>query len=175
MRDGTIALRGDTITFRLERRLRHPVQDVWDAITDPGQREAWLGRWDVELVAGGKLVTYHGTGDVVEDTIVRIQPPVLLEHTFWGDVAPSSLVTWELIPDDGGCLLVLTHTFGRNETAVDGSRWGDEPNVSRNSAGWHRIADMLEAHLDGRPAPELSPEAFEQTRSRYAAAAGRLL
>jgi len=39
MRDGTIEQTDEQVTFRYERRLAHPVEVVWKALTDPAEME----------------------------------------------------------------------------------------------------------------------------------------
>src|SRR3954449_9332767 len=139
-RDGTVSETEDRITIRFERRYQHPVEKLWEAITDPAELERWLGKAEIDLVPDGRYVSYHGENDEirVEDRILRVEPPTLFEHTFWVDNAPNSVVRWELTPVDGGCLVVLTHTFGPDEV----------PDRDRNAEGWQRIVDELGTHLD---------------------------
>ncbi len=53
---GTIETRDDgSYVLRFERRLRHPVEKVWTALTDPARIEEWWARAAVlELVEGGR-------------------------------------------------------------------------------------------------------------------------
>ena len=53
--DGTLERRDGRYILRYERRLRHPLDRVWAAITEPEQIVAWLGEADLELVAGGAV------------------------------------------------------------------------------------------------------------------------
>jgi uncharacterized protein YndB with AHSA1/START domain len=158
-REGTVHRSEDAIALRYERRLAHPIDAVWRSITDPSELGSWLGRAEIELEPGGRYVSYHGPDEEmrVEDRVLRVEPPTLFEHTFWEENAPRSVVRWELTPTDDGTLLVLTHTFGEEEV----------PDRARNAAGWHRIADMLAAHLDGRPDPGRAPELREELEKRY--------
>jgi uncharacterized protein YndB with AHSA1/START domain len=171
--DGTIEQRDGKITCRYERHLRHPVEVLWQAITDPDEIERWTGsRPEIDLRPGGHYITRHGTGDEVVDRITRLEPPRLLEHTFWVHINPTALVAWELSPAAGGCRLVLTHTLDIEDvrTAARTMALGDDLTaiVSRNSAGWHRLLDKLTWTLDGRDVPwsERDQQALQE---RYAA------
>lgn len=173
MTDGSIEQRDGRVTFRYERRLRHPVDTVWRAITDPERIMRWTGsRPEIELRVGGAYVTYHGTGDRVVDRVVRLEPPRLFEHTFWVHVNPSALVTWELAPFEDGCRLTLTHSLDLADvrTAAATVAVGDDFRIilSRNGAGWHRLLDKLGADLDERDEPwsEADQRALQD---RYAA------
>ncbi|HZU74097.1 MAG TPA: SRPBCC domain-containing protein [Acidimicrobiales bacterium] len=145
---------GDRITLRYERTLAHPVEEVWRALTDPAAAASWFGgRVEIDLRVGGEYVTHHQTGDRVVDRIVRLDPPHLLEHTFWVHLNPDALVTYELEPAAGGCRLLLTHrlTVQDLERAAAAYSWTGDPmdQLPRTRAGWHRLLDRLEAALGG--------------------------
>jgi len=148
----TVQRSGDRIVLRYERVLRHPVEDVWAAITDPEQINAWWGtRPEIDLRVGGDYVSYHATGDRVVDRVVRLEPPRVLAHTFWQHVNPDALVTYELQPLDEGTLLVLTHEMTESDlrTAAESMHWdGDVYDLlSRTAAGWPRLLTALAAGL----------------------------
>jgi hypothetical protein len=53
---GTIETLDDgRYVLRYDRRLRHPVDKVWAALTDPARVEEWLARAEVELAEGGRV------------------------------------------------------------------------------------------------------------------------
>jgi uncharacterized protein YndB with AHSA1/START domain len=176
MNQGTIQHAGGRVTFRYERRLRHPVGVVWQAITDAEAVERWTGmRPELDLRPGGQYVTHHGNGDRVVDRVVRVEPPRLFEHTFWVHVNPTALVTWELHPIGPAgdeCLLVLTHSLAVDDVRQAAAKLGlgdDHTTIlARNGAGWHRLLDRLESRLDARTT-EWSPEAQRELQDRYAA------
>src|SRR5918994_1851965 len=110
--------------LRFERRLPHPREKVWDALTRPERIHEWFGQGDIdlELVEGGKFVIrttgppelvkaiideVGEEGLVQNNTVLRAEAPTLFEHTF-GD--PDSVVRWELTPVGDTTLLRLTHT-----------------------------------------------------------------
>jgi uncharacterized protein YndB with AHSA1/START domain len=73
---------------RFERRLPHPPEKVWRALTEPAELAAWFPAPEA--------------GEA-ERAIVEAVPPKRLICTL-GD----ETLTWELSPIPGGCLLVLT-------------------------------------------------------------------
>lgn len=173
MNQGTIHQADGRVTFRFARRLRHPVEAVWRAITDPREIERWTGmRPELDLRPGGEYVTHHGSGDRVVDRVVRVDPPHLFEHTFWVHVNPTALVTWELHPVADGCLLVLTHSLALDDVHMAAAKLGmgddDTTILARNGAGWHHLLDRLESRLDER-APDWSEESQRELQGRYAA------
>jgi uncharacterized protein YndB with AHSA1/START domain len=174
--DGVLDEVDGRTVLRFERRFAHPVERVWDALTRPERLAEWTGAGEVELelVEGGRFHTRTtGPPEVVEaiiaeageealvvrNTVLRVEPPRLFEHTFG---APDSVVRWELQPAGDGCLLRLTHTEPAGFPA------GDAP---RDLAGWHTLLEQLELTLDGRPF-QWSLRRWEQHRDRYAAGLG---
>jgi uncharacterized protein YndB with AHSA1/START domain len=155
MNEGTIDRRDGRVTFHYERRLRHPIEVVWQAITDPAEIEHWTdNRPEIDLRPNGEYVSYHRDGDRVVDRILRLEPPWLFEHTFWVHVNPSAVVTWELSSVDDGCQLVITHSLSLDDVrrAAETVARGDDLTfiLSRNGAGWHRLLDKLAQCLDGQ-------------------------
>ena len=98
--------------IRFERRLAHPVTEVWAAITEPARLAEWWLPFDADITVDlrpGGLMVMAATGDepvTMTCEILRVEPPVLLEHTH---VDPGSRVRWELEPDGDGCVLRLSH------------------------------------------------------------------
>jgi uncharacterized protein YndB with AHSA1/START domain len=173
-KDGTLEEIGGRQVLRFERRLPHPVERVWDALTRPEQLGQWVGEgeFDVELVEGGRIhmrttgppelvdaIVAEAGEDALEtdDTVLRVEPPRVYEHTFGGQ--PDSIVRWELHPDTDGCRLVLTHTM------PPGAPPAEAPHTL---AGWHALLERLGGVLDGRPGV-WSRREWEELRDRYAA------
>jgi uncharacterized protein YndB with AHSA1/START domain len=142
--DGTVERTTDGGIIRFERELAHPIRDVWDAITNPARLAQWWLPFDaditVDLRAGGQMVMV-GTGDepfTMTCTILRVEPPMLLEHTH---VDPGSHMRWELEPVETGCVLRLSHYVPDPNAAID----------SCFVVGLHTSLSRLEPCLDGRP------------------------
>ncbi|MEV4800092.1 SRPBCC domain-containing protein [Nonomuraea sp. NPDC049421] len=115
-------------TLRLQRRLPHPPEKVWAAVTRPEHMSAWF---PAEVTVDGDRIGY-GFGP--DGRITDNDPPRLFAHT-WGD----DHLRWELTPDGDGTLLTFTHTFT------------DHHGSASFAAGWHTCLTELHAHLDGRP------------------------
>jgi len=120
--DGTLERTADGGVIRFERHLPYPVRDVWEAITDPARLGDWWLPFDaditVDLREGGQMV-FASRGDdgmVMEFTILRIEPPMLLEHTH---ADPGSLLRWELEAVESGCVLRLSHFVPDPAVAID--------------------------------------------------------
>ena len=53
MSEGTIELTEELVRLRYERQLGHPVEVVWEVITEPDEIERWTGnRPEIELRVG---------------------------------------------------------------------------------------------------------------------------
>jgi uncharacterized protein YndB with AHSA1/START domain len=140
------------VVLRYERVLRHPIADVWRAITDPDEIDRWWGtKPEIDLRVGGEYVSHHATGDRVVDRIVRLEPPRLLEHTFWQHVNPDARVTYELSPVADGTRLVLTHALTEQDLriAAEALAWQGDPYdlLSRTAAGWPRLLSALDGSI----------------------------
>ena len=124
--------------LRYERRLRHPIEKVWAALTEPARIEEWWARAAVlELTEGGRArIEWLNSDAVAEGHITRLEPP----HTIEFDTDIHGSLLWELRPHDDGTHLTLTVV-------------NDIPEEYRTSvmAGWHVHIDFLEDALDGTP------------------------
>ncbi len=139
---------GAALTFR--RLLRHPIEEVWAAITDPKQIEVWsMAHVRREDVRGGRIEMEHPGGLVATGQVLEWNPPRVYEYEW--NLAPgprqpegeASVVRYELSPAPGGTLLVLTHrrlSRARAEIFV---------------RGLSALLARLAASLDGRPLPEV--------------------
>ncbi|GAA2440311.1 hypothetical protein GCM10010191_64960 [Actinomadura vinacea] len=140
--DGTATLRDGRALLRFERRLRHPAERVWRALTDPDEISAWLARAHLEPKVGGAFeLRWLNSGDeepaIARGTVTAFDPPRLLEL----DSDLHGRLRWELTPLPGpppGTLLVFTSDV---ETP--------EEFVPQTLAGWHIHLDYLEEALEG--------------------------
>ncbi|MDA0564541.1 SRPBCC family protein [Streptomonospora sp. S1-112] len=135
---GHLEQAGDRWRVRIVRRLAHPPEKVWRAITEPEHLAAWFpSRIDGERAAGAELRFVFEGEDGAEDEVMAgrmtaWEPPRLLELDWSGD-----LLRFELRPVGEGTELVFTQTFGELGRAA------------RDTTGWHVCLDVLAAHLDG--------------------------
>jgi uncharacterized protein YndB with AHSA1/START domain len=125
-----------------ERRLNHPVERVWAALTDPDEIEAWLARAQLEPREGGRVhlewlntdeegKRYEGAD--ATGTVAAIDPPRLLEL----DTDVHGRLKWELRADGDGTELTFTVVIAM-----------PDEHVASNQAGWHTHLDFLDEWLD---------------------------
>ena len=179
MTDGTIEQHDERVTFRYQRQLRHSIDKVWRAITDPDELAVWLGtRPELDLRVGGLYVMIHTTADGsaplrVEDKVVAVQPPRLFQHTFWLELNPSALVTWELTPtEDGGTRLDLTHELDLADMKSVAGQESIVTIMSRNASGWHVLLDRITEALTGNGQQDWPKAAQQVLQRRYATQLG---
>jgi len=134
---GTLSRQGDRWTLRFIRRLAHPREKVWRAVTEPGHLKAWYPQEIVgERQAGAPLRFVSPAGDGFDGQMLVFDPPLVMEFT-WG----PDLLRIELEADGAGTLLTLTDTFD------------DQGKAARDAAGWHECLDLLASDLDDTPRP----------------------
>ncbi len=136
---GAVGRLDDGRTFvRFERKLGHPIETVWRAITDPVQLASWFPGFQFESEQGARYEIRFG-GDCdgpphVEGTVVAYDPPNVLQ---------CGTIRWELEAVGSACLLVFSDVLqfqeGRSDAEVTNSVLG----------GWHRYLDLLAQSLDG--------------------------
>ena len=158
--DGVLERTDDGGVIRFERHLPYAIDDVWDAITAPERLAEWWLPFDaditVDLREGGDIVfTGRPDGDpVMVCTILRLEPPVLLEHTH---PAPGSILRWDLEAADTGCILRLSHTLPDVTEAIENCYL----------VGLQTSLARLAPCLAGRPEP-WDWDAFATARAHYA-------
>ena len=120
--------------LRFTRRLPHPPEKVWAAITEPGHLDAWFPTTiDGERRAGAPLrfEFRNGEGPGFDGRMIAFSPYHLIEFD-WG---PDRLRI-ELEPDGDGTVLTLIDTFPEYGKAA------------RDAAGWHVCLARLAGRLD---------------------------
>jgi uncharacterized protein YndB with AHSA1/START domain len=142
--DGTLELVGGDVAIRFTREYPNSIDDVWEALTDPGRIAQWWLPFDaeitIELVAGGDYIL-RGKGEgmpTLSWKVLRAEPPRLLQHTH---LDPGVVITWRLSEHHGGCALEFTQTVPDRHVAVD----------NNFIVGVHTSFDRLGALLRGTP------------------------
>lgn len=129
---------GEKWTLIVVRELRHSPEEVWQAITDPGQLREWAPfDADGSLGAAGTKVKLTTVGapslHITETTVTRADAPKVLEYN-WGGFD----MRWELERVAGGTRLTLWTNIDRRYIAM-------------GAAGWHICLDVLDRLLSGQP------------------------
>lgn len=122
---------GGRSVLRMQRRLAHPPERVWRALTEPGQLAAWFPCEAAPELRVGGVVRFGFGGD---GTVTDLDPPRLLAYTW-----DTDHLRWELHADGEGTLLRLVHTFD------------DRAGAASFATGWHTCLLGLDQLLAGRP------------------------
>jgi uncharacterized protein YndB with AHSA1/START domain len=142
--------------LRFTRRLAHPPEKVWRALTEPEHLRAWFpqrieGGWEpgatLEFVSEGQ--------GSFEGQVVAVDPPRTLEFT-WG----TDSLRFELEADGDGTVFTLIDTFD------------DLGKAARDAAGWHECLDDLETELAGRASATTRGEVWARVHPQYVDAFG---
>lgn len=128
-----------------------PAQQVWDALTEPGQLASWWGaddyrtfNWQVDLRPGGKWSSDHARHDgseagSVSGEYLEVEPPRLLVYTWRPsfDAFRETLVRVELSDTPSGTRVKIKHSG-----FAPGS-----PSALGHTEGWKRVLGWLAGHL----------------------------
>ena len=120
--------------------LPHAPAKVWRALTDPALVAQWLLKTDMPAEPG-QAFTFrtdpmpHWDG-IVNSQILELEPQKRLRYTWNVGSGPAGLdtvVTWTLVPRDGGTRLELEHSGFKPENgqAFGGAKLGWERNVGQ--------------------------------------------
>jgi uncharacterized protein YndB with AHSA1/START domain len=182
---GTVEKKDGKHVLRFERRLKHPIERVWAAITEPEQLAGWIGDAELDLTKGGKVTLRfkHRVSkaddenyDVIrpeefeqaedeydgfEAVVTAVDPPRLLEY----EAERFGLLRWELQADRAGCLLTFSQVLALPDDAM----------AAQVLAGWHSFLDLLEDALAGDPMTDWSRWSMDywaRLRDSYASRLG---
>ncbi|WHT16835.1 SRPBCC family protein [Crossiella sp. CA-258035] len=147
--------------LRFERRLRHPPEKVWRAVTDPAHLKHWFpAELQTEQRIGAPITFVFpgaeappGSGEILE-----FDPPRVFAFS-WKDAnsQDTTVLRFELVPADEGCLLTFTHALGGP---------GDLLATARHAAGWDGSLDVLEGVLAGHEVESTRKDWFRRAE-RY--------
>ena len=153
-RQGRVEQSGDDYVIHFERRLDHPIESVWLALTEPKAIEKWLAAVTTFELREGGTVELHWRNSESEEgmraTITELDPPRLLEWSGGPAGNPAANCRWELSPD--GDATVLTFTARTQKDEIDRKAADDPEHWSPPSmlSGWHFHLGYLADTLDGK-------------------------
>jgi uncharacterized protein YndB with AHSA1/START domain len=128
-----------------------PIEDVWDACTDPARLRRWYAPVEGDLRVGGTFTQ----GDFGSGTIVRCEAPRLLTVALGGgDPAPDEIELRLHAAEDGTTVLEFEHatTFDTHEI---GGQIFDA--VYCMGGGYGPRLVTLDRHLRGELADDVDP------------------
>ena len=151
---GLLEVEDGVAVVRFVRRLAHPPEKVWRALTEDEHLAAWFPTTIEGERAAGAELTFRHREVVLEPMtgeLLAFEPPSLLEMT-WGE----DRLRFELSPDRDGTRLALTATMAELGKAA------------RDGAGWHLCLDNLARALSGeRPADPSQGDDWREVNRDY--------
>ncbi|MDF0532593.1 SRPBCC domain-containing protein [Tsukamurella sp. 8F] len=160
--------------MRYERRLRHPVEKVWRAITESNSLRSWFPTDITGLGDSGDELIFtfwpeamaYATEEIgmpefpatLTGKLLVWEPPETLEFRW-----EAERLRYELLPDADGTHLVLTVWLGSG---------ADAAGTPDPAAGYHVCLARLAAAIDGRPSGMPSAADVHELETRYAEAFG---
>ena len=137
---------------RFTRRLPHPIEKVWRAVTQPEHLAAWFPcTIDGERRAGAALTfRFDGDAEPMSGEMVVFDPPRCMELRWGADV-----LRLELRPVPEGTELQLIDTLEELGKAA------------RDAAGWHECLDRLTHAVAGEPVPFELGAVWTETHPHY--------
>jgi uncharacterized protein YndB with AHSA1/START domain len=150
---GTLERVGDVSILRYERRLTHPRETVWRALTEDAELAAWFPTTMEGERAAGAVLRFsfrQSEGAPFGGQMLAFVPPSLMELRWADDV-----LRFELEPDGAGCILRLQVTFPEHGKAA------------RDAAGWHVCLELLAALCDGVALPWQPSERWKVVHRAY--------
>jgi uncharacterized protein YndB with AHSA1/START domain len=160
-RDGQlIEVGGDRVGVRFERRLAHPPDRVWRAVTETDELAKWFpARPEVggERRVGAELTFNYPNNEEPPETgeIIEWDEPRLFAFTWRSAGRESQMLRFELEPDGDGTKLIFTHELPR-------------PDSAKVAAGWQLCLDDLELALADTPRAEFPEGRWVELHEEYA-------
>jgi uncharacterized protein YndB with AHSA1/START domain len=151
---GSLERRDGRLRLRFTRRLRHPREMVWRALTEPEHLAAWFPTTiEGDRAPGARLRFAHrdNAAPPSDGTMLAFEPPSVMELR-WGE----DILRFELEADgEHGCVLIFTDSFDELGRAA------------RDGAGWHACLDLFCYEAAGEHAPWSSADRWRAVRDSY--------
>jgi uncharacterized protein YndB with AHSA1/START domain len=150
---GALDRRGDVPVLRYRRRLTHPREKVWRALTEDKHLAGWFPTTIEGARVAGAALRFsfrQGEAEPFDGEMLVFDPPSVMELRWADDV-----LRFELSPDGTGCRLDLSVTFPEYGKAA------------RDAAGWHVCLEQLEQVVDGTALPWDPTDRWREVHTRY--------
>lgn len=150
---GQLERRDGGLVLRFTRRLPHPPQRVWRALTEPEHLAAWFPTTiEGDRAAGAPLRFAHrdGIAPPFDGEMLTFEPPSVMELR-WGE----DVLRFELRPEGDGTVLQFSDSFDELGRAA------------RDGAGWHVCLDGLGYAAAGQSPPWSAADHWREVHDGY--------
>jgi uncharacterized protein YndB with AHSA1/START domain len=139
----------------VERKMQHPPEKIWRALTQTELIAEWLMKNDFKPIVGHcfqfRAKAIPGWSGVVNCEVLEVDAPKRLVYR-WGDGTESdsglsTVVAWTLTPANDGTLVRMEHS---------GFRPQDEAGYRGMGSGWPRILERLQQIAEREAPPRRS-------------------
>ncbi|GAA4149193.1 SRPBCC family protein [Phytohabitans flavus] len=155
---------GRSRTVLLRRSFAAPVEDVWDAITDPTRLERWFYPISGDLRVGGKYQLEGNAGGEIR----RCEQPSLLVVTWEFGGGSTDLEVRLSAEGDDATEVRLTHSA---VLPFDDETWA--AGLGQFAPGWDHALSRLDSYLRGELAEDDSPSDLSPEAQRLWELAGK--
>jgi uncharacterized protein YndB with AHSA1/START domain len=118
-----------TNTLVIERKMPHPPEKIWRALTEGPLIQEWLMTNDFQPIVGHRF-SFRSTpvpnwNGIIDSQVLVVEPNARLSYT-WASMGLESVVTWTLTPTEGGTHVRMEHSgFPSEESAsYKGAKYG---------------------------------------------------
>ena len=132
-----------TRTLVIERKMAHPPEKIWRALTQGPLIKEWLMDNDFQPVIGHRF-TFRSTpvpnwDGIIESEVMVVEPNKKLSYS-WGTMGLGSVVVWTLEATEGGTVVRMEQSgfSADQEKAYKGAQYG-----------WTRFIGNLEQVVAG--------------------------
>lgn len=123
------------VTAVYERRLNHPVHEVWAYLTENNKLKEWFSELEIrELKVGGEIWFDLQDGTFEKMDIIDLIPEKLFAFTW-----DKNAVRFELSTTENGCQLIFKEYL-----------YEISEHTPKDLAGWHVCLDVVAALLRGQ-------------------------
>ena len=153
---GKLVPTGPTVTVRFERRVAAPPEDVWAALTEPKQIEAWLAEAEFEATEGGKVHLVWPDQGEMHGSVTKYRPARASSSTPGTSRRARRCSASSSSPPARGSTLLLEH-YGTSPEDAPGF-----------GAGWQSHLEALDAVLAGNASAAADRDArYQELRPAY--------
>lgn len=96
----------ETGVIEVQRHYAQPPTAVWRALTDPALLARWWAPGDIRAEVGHRFELDMGAYGKQACEVLAVEPERLLVYRF-GEGRLDTVITWRLVPEDGGTRLEL--------------------------------------------------------------------
>ena len=132
-----------TDTIELTHTYHHPIEKVWQAISDANAISKWFIQADFKPTVGYAYTFTHESTRIVGE-VIKVDKPHELTYTWIVDGTDTTTTVQWLLTEDGSCTTLTLKHSGIDAYADSAAKMFES-----FRQGWGHCASELEKYLDG--------------------------